>query len=250
MQSDEVSTRVKHYVTWRLVAELMRRHKASRDLYVMELHPAGGQGDTLGLYEGPPWEAQSWFNDFRGFRRLGGELKWTRGLEEHGGYVWPWLQSEDPKEVVDAVESALGWPQGSGPLPAATPTVRAFRLMADVLGHALHSRQSLQWRSAWMDSSGMGGSWVREEFLAVRPKLGGGPTADAEWPGDGAELTRWWMLVSDAFSAMTVHAVVDLGGRVWSGPNLGFSAGIPQLVSKRGSRLGAALDVWVATGLR
>lgn len=251
--SDDVAERIKHYVTWRLVAELMRRHKVSLDLHVMELHPAGGQGDTLWLYRGKPGSGQEEsVGDFRGWRRLGGELATERGLEQHGGYVWPWLQAGDPKTVVDAAEAALGLSPRSGPLPPATPTVRTFRLMADVLGHALHSRQTLEWRSCWCDSSGYSGSSVRPEFLAVREQIGSGPTAVSEWPGSGHELLRYWMLVRRDMSksAMEVFAVVDLAGRVWAGRSWQLRESVTTLVSKRGSQLAAALDVWMATGLR
>ncbi len=249
MRSDEVSVRLRHFVTWRVVAELMRRHKLHEHLYVMELHPGGGQGDTLALYAGRPHDGHARkLDDFRGWRRLG-EAPRPQGLEEHGGYVWPWLLADDPRAVVDAVEAAVGLPVASSPLPRATPTVRCFCLMADVLGLALNSRQSLQWRSAWHDSSGMEGCYVRGSFLELRHRLGTSLTEKSEWPDDGAELVRWWMLMAGGGGG-PVHAVVDLRGRVWAGPGLHFEAGVPGLVSRRGSCLGAALDVWSATGLR
>ena len=189
---------------------MMRRHKTREHLYVMELHPGGGQGDTLALYRRRPGSGQEQkLDDFRGWRRLG--------------------EASDP----------------------AGPTVRCFRLMADVLGLALNSRQSLQWRSAWHDSSGMDGCSVRQEFLSFRDRVGSTLTERSGWPDDAAELLRWWMLTGGTESGdWRVHAVVDLHGRVWAGPGLRLEAGVPDLVSQRGSQLGAALDVWLATGLR
>ena len=250
--SDSMSDRIKHYVTWRVVAELMRRHKQREDLYVMELHPAGGQGDTLALFRGVPGTAGATsLTDLRGWRRLGDLVSRVRLLEESGGYVGPWLRAEDPKEVVDAVGEAIGLRQPTGQLPPTSPTVRTFRLMADVLGHALNSRRSLQWRSAWFDSSGLGGSFVREEFLAVRNQIGTGPTADSRWPGDVAHLLRFWILVDWRGHPGTpaAHAVVDLRGRVWSAPRF-EQTNVTELVGSTGSQQAAALQVWLATGLR
>ena len=65
--SDHLSWRVKHLVTWRIIAEIMRRHLPRLDLRVYEMHPAGGQGDTLGLYlqkPGVPWPGTK-LTDFR-----------------------------------------------------------------------------------------------------------------------------------------------------------------------------------------
>ena len=83
MNSDALADRVKHAVTWALVAELMRRHKPKIKLTVLELHPGGGQGDTLALFRREP--GQKWpggeVDDFRAFRRLGHDERDSRLLE-------------------------------------------------------------------------------------------------------------------------------------------------------------------------
>ena len=106
--SDKVSERIKHMVTWQLVAELMRRHRPRIDLRVFELHPGGGMGDSLYLYKLGRNGLEK-VNDLRGFRRMG-DYRPHRDLDDGGAYVWPWLRAEDPKVIVDAVEELCGFP--------------------------------------------------------------------------------------------------------------------------------------------
>ncbi|MBM4356143.1 MAG: hypothetical protein FJ109_20520 [Deltaproteobacteria bacterium] len=156
MLSDDVADRFKHWVTWRIVAELMRRHKATKDIRVYELHPAGGQGDTLAIQEQASGGSTPMRNnDFRGWRRMGDSpLEPFGALEADGGYVWPWLKAEDPKSVVDDIERLLGLPALGGRLPMSSPTVKTFMVMADILGLACLGRSSFHWRAAYYDSSG------------------------------------------------------------------------------------------------
>ena len=213
--SDSVSERIKHMVTWQIVAELMRRHKADRDLRVFEMHPGGGQGDTLGLYDCSTsgWEQ---LNDFRGFRRMGEDHHGGPPLEEMGGYVWPWLAAEDPKDVVDAVERACRLKPRNGYLPPSTPTVRVFRLMAQVLAIACANRRNLQWRSALFDSSGMSGGGLRPTFKELSH-------ISSLLPEDGNLMcfSRFWLLVPgpipDWWQTGPVLGVADLAGYVFVG---------------------------------
>ena len=213
--SDAVSERIKHMVTWQIVAEVMRRHKASKDLRVFEMHPGGGQGDTLCLYDcsNPEWDK---LNDFRGFRRMGEEHLAGPPLENLGGYVWPWLTAEDPKEVVDAVERACRLKPRPGYLPPSNPTVRVFRLMAQVLAIACANRRNLQWRSALCDSSGMMGGGVRPTLKEL-PHISSLLSED----GDLMRFNRFWLLVPgpdpDWWQTGPILAVADLAGAVYVG---------------------------------
>jgi len=243
--SDHASERIKHMVTWSLVAELMRRHKPRRDLRVFEMHPGGGQGDTLGLYDCS--EPKNWkeLNDFRGFRRMGEDHHTSTPLEEQGGYVWPWLQAEDTKEIVDAVERACGLPHYSGRLPPSNPTIKTFRLMAQLLFVACSCRRNFQWRSAVFDSSGMMGGGLRPTFESLDHICSLLPR--------GTHLMRYnrfWLLVPgprpDWGQPGPVLAVADLAGSFFVGKGCRRQFHVVDLFEKHGGPIGAAAALWAA----
>ena len=245
--SDAVSERIKHMVTWQIVAELMRRHKVDRDLRVYEMHPGGGQGDTLGLYDSGP-DGKGRLNDFRGFRRMGEERLVTTPLEEDsGGYVWPWLTAEDPKDVVDAVERACRLEPRRGYLPPSTPTVRVFRLMAQVLAIACANRRNLQWRSALFDSSGMMGGGLRPTFKELTH-------ISSLLPADGGlmRFNRFWLLVPgpapDWWQTGPILAVADLAGDIYVGDGCETRLDVVNLCRERGGMAGAAAWLFAKLG--
>jgi len=213
--SDRVSERIKHMVTWQLVAELMRRHRPRVDLRVFELHPGGGMGDSLFLFKNGRNGLEE-LNDLRGFRRVG-EDRPHRDLDDGGAYVWPWLRAEDPKVIVDAVEELCGLPRQRGHLPVADRTTRVVRLMAGLLTLACGQRMNLQWRSALLDTSGMVEGGVRPTFKALEHIAS---ALDGE--RNLARYQRFWMLVPGpephGWKPAPVHAVADLKGKLWFGP--------------------------------
>lgn len=244
--SDAVSERIKHMVTWQIVAELMRRHKVDRDLRVYEMHPGGGQGDTLGLYDSFP-DGKGSLNDFRGFRRMGEDHFGGPPLEEMGGYVWPWLTAEDPKDVVDAVERACQLEPKRGYLPPSTPTVRVFRIMAQVLAIACANRRNLQWRSALLDSSGMMGGGLRPTFKELS-HISSLLPAD----GDLMRFNRFWMLVPgpnpDWWQTGPILAVADLAGDLYVGKRCETRLDAVTLCREQGGVPGAAASLVAMLG--
>jgi hypothetical protein len=249
MLSDTVSERIKHWVTWRVVAELMRRHKASRDLRVYELHPAGGMGDTLAIREDGGGSSAMRDNDFRGWRRLGESPQEPFGsLESQGGYVWPWLRADDPRQVVDDVERLLGLPTLPGRLPASSPTVKTFGLMADILGLGCQRRAPLQWRAAFYDTSDGGGCELRKSFQAFPHLVKRLPPGELYLSGQ-----QFWMLLQTAGHFCDELAVplmvVDLRGTAWIGPSMDVEVDIVECVRKQGSSLSAAAWAWREAGL-
>jgi len=241
--NQHVSDRIAHWVTWRIVAELMRRHKAKRDLRVYELHPGGGQGDTLALYERRDDGEQVALNDFRSWCRLGGVLCGrVTLLDDDGGYVQPWLDTDDPKPIVDEVERLLGLRHSEASLPLPDAAVLTFMLMADLLGLACQSRSSLQWRSACFDSSGIDGGGLRPAFLAF-------PHLVARLPNGkpGIVGQRFWTLVEGqgnfGGTSDSPRIVVDLAGRAWYGNPLERELGVAEAVRTGGSTLAVALSL-------
>ena len=87
---DDPPAGLKHAATWRLVADILRRHCPNKDLRVYELHPAGGMGDTVSLREMHADQRMGQqLNDFRGWRRMGipGTGRHPYALGPDGYYV-------------------------------------------------------------------------------------------------------------------------------------------------------------------
>ena len=106
----EVRHTVRQAATWRLVAELMRRHGRRLDLHVCELHPADGAYDCVSLFAGPFQRRLCDFNlaaqhihAYRGDGR-GGPRRVAFPRVADDDYVQALLAEPDPKNVVDVVE--------------------------------------------------------------------------------------------------------------------------------------------------
>ena len=229
--SDFHPERVKHAVTWRIVSELMRRHHEREGIGVFELHPAGGQGDTLSLRKvGPRGQIGGQLNDFRGWRRLGSlePKEPVEPLEPEGGYVQPFLESGDALDVVAAVERHCALPAFRGQLKPSSAPVLAYRVMAEVLTLQLTGRYAMNWRSAAIDSSGMAGSSIDKRFTAL-PHF-----AKAVEGDDGlGKAYDFWMLVPIGPRSQSKEArirmVVHLSGQAWTGPKLDTAVSLTAL---------------------
>lgn len=187
-------------------------------------------------------------NDFRGWRRMGESPSRPFGtLEADGGYVWPWLTAEDPRQVVDDVERLLGLPPPAGGLPASSPTVKAFMMMADLLGLACQGRASLQWRAAVYDSSGGDGLRLRPSFRDLPHLVSRLPSGPLMESGQ-----RFWLLLpgagAESCGPEKPLIVVDLAGTAWFGPNAAESVSVPDLIHLHGSSLAAAAVLWHRAG--
>ena len=156
------SRRIVEAVSWRLVAEVMRRHPGR--LRLMEAHSGGGQYDQLCLYPRPtPGDASFLVSLNRVgsayFGGLSGE-PWTS--------IWTdVLAAEDPKDVVDEMER-LARLTSSAHVPPSTPDVLTVRAIAALLAPKAFERGRWECRNGCLDSSG-GDSGVRERLFAAFP---------------------------------------------------------------------------------
>ncbi len=132
----EVRHTVRQAVTWRFVAELMRRHQRRIDLHVCELHPEGGAYDCVSLFAGAFQRHLCDFNlvsqhlhAYRGDGR-GGERQVSFPRVEDDDYVQALLAAPDLRVVIDTVEQALALPPQRGPLGPDTPAVLVSRVIA------------------------------------------------------------------------------------------------------------------------
>lgn len=171
----ELRSEVVWAVGWKIIAELFRRHHESAYLRLYETHPAGGTYDCLSLYSGsfPGGSHLCDFNQasshFHVFGRLGTPTKTLPDLRwpDENNYVMAYLQSQDPKTVIDQIESVLGLPPATSPLPLTTAPVLCIRLIAESLARCAFDRLGLDARNGFLDTSGMPVSGVRDELLLV-----------------------------------------------------------------------------------
>jgi hypothetical protein len=189
-----------HALTWRIVAKVVARHIETRTLAVFELHPGGGQGDTLSLHE---MDERSPFgvelNDFRAYRRLGRDMPKGQPdpLGNGGFYVRRARFTRDFEGLIDDVCARCGLPAGSPPEdPLSHPQVLTYAVMAQLLDHHSRGPTQLEWRSAVHDSSGYEGTHTRRAFDAEQ---GGFTTILKALPkateGTMNPLYGLWMLV-------------------------------------------------------
>jgi len=150
--------------SWRLVAEVLRRHP---HLQVVETHPGGGQSDCLSILleddaSGP--DSQIALN------RSGG-VHFFAGVDHR--HHWPefwndYLSAPDPRRIVSEVCGKAGLPAVRR-LPASTPAVVVYRFIAAFMATSIMGRKSWECRNGYNDSSGMEGSYVRGEWFASFP---------------------------------------------------------------------------------
>ncbi len=230
--------------SWRVLAELMRRHHQEHDLRVLRTHPCSGQCDCLSVFGpigGDPYGVS--LCDFNApvgtvhrFHGLAGRAVAAGGADSLE-LTERLLASDDPKQLVDEVEMFLGWPPTSGRLPLETTAVLVFRLIAGLLERTSLHRFPLEADCAWQDDSGGASvqTWAYS-VPAAREALGRLP-ATAPWRQRMRVAAGFWAVEAPSASpADTRRVVLDLrSGDVWGeGFHLAafgaFSAGTGRLL--------------------
>jgi len=162
----EPTARFREAVTWRVMAELARRHPGH--VSVREMHGGGGQYDELRLYPRPAPEGCSFFISLN----LQGSAHFGRVEQEPWRSFWSdYVGAEDPKDIVDELERRSGLMSAGGhvsesSLPASTPDVLTIRAIASLLAPTAFERERWSCVSGYLDTSGYGGGLRRELFEA------------------------------------------------------------------------------------
>jgi hypothetical protein len=193
----EPSRQLVEIASWRLAAEMVRRHPKMR---VIETHPGDGMYDCLDLLPEasyPP--AIVSLNRVGGIHCLAAGRRWD----------WAWyLSLEDPLEAVMEIEAAAGLP-AVGTLPASTPAVLTPRFTAAFLTHALLGRTQWECRNGLLDSAA--GSGRRFPWFAPFPAAL--DRLQESLPDDilGNPAYRFWFLVSNDEPRLCLETT----GRAW-----------------------------------
>ena len=158
--------------SWRLASELMRRHPNGVRLF--RGHPGSGQYDLLWMTGIPAPGVDVRLNrngtiQVHGRADGGRDLSWPPT-------AWSDYLSADPKDFIDRLERAAGWPAPSQ-VPPSTPITLTYRVLAALAGFGSKTVHPIWIEQGYIDSSGYGGGpngilrqfTIASDLTAVRP---------------------------------------------------------------------------------
>lgn len=139
---------VVYAVTWRILAELLRRHHAREDLRLYWFFP-GISGTGIARLRRPGGETVL---DLDVAHALVSKPEVRDGRTRQ--YVEALLSAADPKAIVDALGVDAGLTRIEGPLPKSSPTVLCARVIAGVLERSMLARKPLRTTPGYFDQDG------------------------------------------------------------------------------------------------
>jgi hypothetical protein len=195
-------------IALKTLVELLRRHPGLR---LAELHPGGGQYDTLGLWRPGDLHVLCQFN-MAGSSLLLSPFSTPRAQQDApvwwGETLWRYPAVWQEFDLVPLLEARLGLP-AKPPAPA-RPTTVALGVIAELAARHALSERLLELRAGWHDSAGAEGSHLR----AWCPKREGLGT----WQDQARWGTRFWSI---GCPGTTPGLVLDLStGALDDGPDL------------------------------
>lgn len=206
-------------VAWQIIYQLMRRYHHKYSLRILETHPGGGQYDCLSLYSSATSFPGIHLMDFN----LGsGRIHiWNRINGKHPddvlkdkitNFVDEYLTCSDPKDVIDSIGSILGHDaKTSGAIPLTTPPVLVSGLISGLMQRHILSRNMVDVRSGWLDSSGMDGCGPRKELRQFSPAAAI-LNADIN-PDTWRNTLKYWLVFSGtSFHDSKVAVLLDMTG--------------------------------------
>lgn len=160
--SIQLSETILEVVSWRLMAELMRRHPQVGTL--IETHPAGGQYDCLTIFkEGQSIASLNRGGDFTPFNCFDKQVS--------GDRIWfPCMTGDGFANVLNHLSNALGVDVPKQ-LPETSPEVLVYRVIAGLLACTFLDKFPLECRNGQLDSSGCEDQSNREEWFRVFPSV-------------------------------------------------------------------------------
>jgi hypothetical protein len=212
---------LKQAMALRTLAVLLRRHHAAHPLRLFEIHPAGGMYDCLTLMLGTCEATICTFNLAGSsllLQPLGPERPPDGCRREWHDDMWrypgAYFAAGDADAFADVLEARLGLvPVKKAPPP--TPATISVAVFAELARRYALSNRAPEFRSGWMDTSGMGGSGLRG-WVADFPKIQARCDADGgeNWPDRAMAANRLWA-VKDPWTEHP-RVVLDLAaGRVF-----------------------------------
>lgn len=204
--------------SWRLASELMRRHPSGVRLF--RAHPGTGQYDVLWLM---------------GISQPGLDIRLNRngtiqvfgradGGEDSGWRPTAWSEylSSDPREFVERLERAAGWPAPKQ-VPSSTPITLTYRVLAALAGFGAKTVHPVWIEQGYFDTSGdgagpneaLGHFAISDDLIGARPDDFSGEPGYRFWIPcrDGKPLaaieqtsaTAWFLNASDPLDLMAAY---------------------------------------------
>ena len=211
----QVPRHVAEAASWRLAAELIRRHPD--DLWAVETHPMTGQYDCLTILERSG--ARHHTPLFQLNRMPGGHVtsrSWFSTHADRANWLDVIFSSDMRREIVAPLEQLEGLS-----VPSETPPTTPQSIGARVIAAALWTRLATSPLSAINgvnDSSGMFGSGIRSglfaEFTGMEAEIAGHDPDEL----DGHPAYRYWFITgtADGATERPLLAIDTDRGLVWS----------------------------------
>jgi hypothetical protein len=208
--------RFKELGSWRIAAELVRRHP--EELLVIETHPGDGQYDCLSIYRRSHHSSRSGLETFLQMNRAGRGHVDAEVPSEEGRIRPNWLDimatSDLRNDVVLPIEQSREI-ESPSKTPATTSRSVGVRLIAEMLQVQVHHHVAFTARNGMEDSSGMGGTGVREVLFrefGILDQLNEHEDDDVlEEPA-----YRFWFVKSTDSRNTPVAAIDVRNGLVWT----------------------------------
>ncbi len=222
MQQTGFTYQLRTAVTWHIICELLRRHKESCDLWVLETHPGGGQYDCLSLFHRWPGAHSNHLCDFnqqsqhlhvwghyRTPRAELSELRWPDGND----YVLAYLAA--PERTLAQIEDLVGLPRYAAKHhPPTTPPILIFRIISAVLDRYALSMDVMLAFMGYEDTSGFGGGL--REALRWYPTVWADVSASADAEDGGARKAAKYWLLSRPQDVSAPPVLLDMRGKVYA----------------------------------
>ena len=225
---------------WRCLSEVVRRHPR---LHVLEMHAGGGQYDELVL-----WDPRAGSTPVR--CNYGGSIHLAPSDAAYEQFDWGELLASDPRDVIARIEAAtrLGVPPA---VPRSTPQVLTYRAIAHLVAAHAFDRWGLVMLNGVCDSSGMGGTGVREELFERFPSIHAHRRhATAGSPFGVGEYRFWFASLPGEGDVVQERLAFETTGHVWkAGPDVGDRFDLVRTYDAAGrdiARMMAEFDVWRA----
>lgn len=209
-------------ITWHIACELMRRHKESCDLFVLERHPGGGQYDCLALFShwhGDHHNTLCDFNQQSQHLHVWGHLLARRaelsdlGWRDGNDYVLAYLS--DPARTISQIEDLLGLPRyAAAHHPPTTPPVLTIHLISALLDRFALGTEVVLAFMGYEDTSGEGGGLrdALKHYPAVMASLSAETSFD---PALERRAAKFWFL-STVKDQESPPVLLDMRGKLYA----------------------------------
>jgi hypothetical protein len=208
--------RFKELGSWRIASELIRRHP--EDLLVIETHPCTGQYDCLSIYRRNRHDSSSYLKIFLQMNRarkshVDAHVPTSSG-RERPNWLDVMMVTDLRRHIIVPIEESRGM-EGPSETPVTTSRSIGVRLIAEMLQIQVHHSEPLTAHNGMEDSSGMGGTGVRESLFRATGIL---DQLDNHEDDDVREQPayRFWF-VKPANSRKGPIAAIDVrNGLIWT----------------------------------